>query len=80
MRMTPEQFELACLECTLRTLRLRPRDILLTDDRLLANQNDPLLDVARLHGSAETIGSAACCCLPRTRLADRQFIGWRRIR
>ncbi len=47
MRMTPEQFELACLECTLRTLRLRPRDILLTDDRLPANQNDPLLDVAR---------------------------------
>jgi hypothetical protein len=47
MPMTPEQFELACLECTLRTLRLRPRDILLTDDRLPANQSDPLLDVAR---------------------------------
>lgn len=47
MRMTPEQFELACLQCTLRTLRLRPRDILLTDEWLPTNQNDPLLDVAR---------------------------------
>ena len=37
MRMTPEQFELACLQCTLRTLRLRPRDILLTDERLPTN-------------------------------------------
>jgi hypothetical protein len=47
MSMTAEQFELACLKCTLRTLQLRPRDILLTEGRLPANENDPLLDVAR---------------------------------
>ena len=47
MSMSPEQFELACLECTLRTIRLTPRDILATQDRLPKNENDPLLDVAR---------------------------------
>lgn len=46
MSMTSEQFEHLCLSCTLRTLKLAPRDIL-DPDRQPENQNDPLLEVAR---------------------------------
>src|SRR4051794_32102039 len=42
-----EQFESLCLASTLRTLSLVPTDILLADSRLPANENDPLLLIAR---------------------------------
>jgi hypothetical protein len=45
--MSESTFESSCLETTLRTLRLRPTDILLNDSRIPANENDPLLRVAR---------------------------------
>jgi hypothetical protein len=40
-------FELACLQSTLRTLRLAPGDVLRDDSRLPNNRNDPLLEIAR---------------------------------
>jgi hypothetical protein len=40
-------FERSCFEATLRTLSLRPVDILEDDKRLPDNRNDPLLRVAR---------------------------------
>ena len=40
-------FETACLQSTLRTLRLRPTDILDNENRIPDNQNDPLLQIAR---------------------------------
>lgn len=40
-------FEMACLQSTLRTLRLQPTDILDGENRIPDNQNDPLLRVAR---------------------------------
>jgi hypothetical protein len=42
-----EQFELLCLASTLRTLSLVPTDILLSESRVPANENDPLLRIAR---------------------------------
>ena len=47
MDVAADPFELACLDCTLRTLRIMPRDILVDPNRLPPNENDPLLDLAR---------------------------------
>jgi hypothetical protein len=47
MNMTIDQFETACLQSTVRTLRLQSTDILRDDGRLPANKNDLLLRWAR---------------------------------
>jgi len=45
--MSDIEFEQLCLESTLRTLALKPTDILQSQDRLPDNRNDPLLRIAR---------------------------------